>query len=39
MAAEGGYTFAGVCERIVGLAAERHAARVIRRVQPSDLPR
>jgi D-alanine-D-alanine ligase len=39
MAADGGYTFAGLCERIVDLAALRLAARANRRVQPEDLPR
>jgi len=39
MPAEGGYTFAGVCERIVELAIERHAARADARLEPADLPR
>ena len=39
MPAEGGYTFADVCDRIVELALERHAARVTRRMRPEDLPR
>ncbi|MBA2316088.1 MAG: D-alanine--D-alanine ligase [Chloroflexi bacterium] len=39
MPAEGGYTFAGVCERIVELAIERHAARADARLEPSELPR
>jgi D-alanine-D-alanine ligase len=39
MPAEGGYTFASVCTRLVGLAIERHAARASRRVTTSDLPR
>ena len=39
MAAEGGYDFAGVCDRIVGLAIEREAARVGRSVTTADLPR
>ncbi|HXI81870.1 MAG TPA: D-alanine--D-alanine ligase [Verrucomicrobiae bacterium] len=37
--AEGGYTFADVCIRVVELAVERHAARAGRRLAPSDLPR
>jgi D-alanine-D-alanine ligase len=37
--AEGGYTFADVCERIVVLAQERHAGRVRSRLGPDDLPR
>lgn len=36
---EGGYTFAGVCARIVGLASERHADRARRRLTTEDLPR
>ena len=39
MPAEGGYTFADVCVRIVELALERHAARAGRRLTPADLPR
>ena len=39
MPAEGGYTFADICERIVELALERHASRVRRRLAPADLPR
>ena len=39
MPAEGGYTFAAVCVRIVELAIERHAARGGRRLTPADLPR
>jgi D-alanine-D-alanine ligase len=39
MPAEGGYTFADVCVRVVELAIERHAARVGGRLTPSDLPR
>ena len=39
MPAEGGYTFGGVCVRIVELALERHAARAGRRLTPADLPR
>jgi len=37
--AEGGYTFAAVCVRIVELAQARHAARVSGRLGPGDLPR
>jgi D-alanine-D-alanine ligase len=37
--AEGGYTFAQVCVRIVELARARHAARVTSRLRPADLPR
>lgn len=36
---DGGYTFAGVCARIVGLASERHADRTRRRLTTEDLPR
>ena len=39
MPAEGGYTFAAVSERIVGLAIERHQARADRRLTTEDLPR
>ncbi len=39
MPAEGGYTFAAVCARIVDLALERHAARAARRLTTADLPR
>ncbi|HEV8402120.1 MAG TPA: D-alanine--D-alanine ligase family protein [Candidatus Limnocylindrales bacterium] len=39
MPAEGGYTFAGVCTRIVELALERHAARARSALTPADLPR
>jgi D-alanine-D-alanine ligase len=39
MAATGLGSFGAVCERIVDLAAERHASRVWRRLRPSDLPR
>ena len=39
MPAEAGYTFAGVCTRIVELAIERHAARTGGRITPADLPR
>jgi D-alanine-D-alanine ligase len=39
MPAEGGYTFAAVCGRIIDLAIERHAARGGRRLTTADLPR
>jgi D-alanine-D-alanine ligase len=39
MPAEGGYTFAAVCRRIVDLALERHAAQAGRRLLAGDLPR
>ena len=39
MPADGGYTFADVCVRIVELALERHAARPSTRLRPGDLPR
>ena len=39
MPAEGGYTFASVCARIVDLALERHAARADRRLTSADLSR
>ena len=39
MPAEGGYTFARVCSRIVELAIERHAARARPSLTPLDLPR
>jgi D-alanine-D-alanine ligase len=39
MPAEGGYTFAAVCRRIVALAIERHETRVGRRLTPGELPR
>ena len=39
MPAEGGYTFASVCERLVELAVERHEARGGERLTPADLPR
>jgi D-alanine-D-alanine ligase len=35
----GGYTFEGVCTRVVELARERHAARARARLAPGDLPR
>jgi D-alanine-D-alanine ligase len=37
--AEGGYTFADVCVRVVELAIERHAARAGRQLTAADLPR
>ena len=39
MPAEGGYTFAAVCARIVDLAVERHASRAGRQLTTTDLPR
>jgi len=39
MPADGGYTFADVCQRIIGLALERHAARPTMTLRPDDLPR
>jgi len=39
MPAEGGYSFSGVCERIVELALERAAGRVTGRLEPEELPR
>ena len=39
MPAEGGYTFGGVCTRVVELALARHEARAGRRLTPADLPR
>jgi D-alanine-D-alanine ligase len=39
MPSEAGYDFAAVCNRIVGLALERHAARTGAVVTPADLPR
>src|SRR4029077_19389630 len=36
MPAEGGYTFAGVCARIVELAIERHASRARRQLTTAD---
>lgn len=39
MPAEGGYTFADVCVRIVELAMERHAARPATKLGTGDLPR
>jgi D-alanine-D-alanine ligase len=37
--ADGGFDFAAVCERVVELALERHAARVGGHLRPADLPR
>jgi D-alanine-D-alanine ligase len=37
--AEGGYTFADVCAKVVDLALERHAGRARRRLTTADLPR
>jgi D-alanine-D-alanine ligase len=37
--AEGGYSFADVCARIVDLALERHGSRARRRLTAADLPR
>jgi D-alanine-D-alanine ligase len=37
--AEGGYSFADVCRRVVELAIERHANQAGRRLTPADLPR
>jgi D-alanine-D-alanine ligase len=39
MPAEGGYSFADVCLKVVDLAIERHAARAGGRLGPADLPR
>ena len=39
MPAEGGYSFAAVCVRIVELALERHAGRARPALTPADLPR
>lgn len=39
MPAEGGYTFPGICRRIVDLAIERHVARRRVRLTAEDLPR
>ncbi len=39
MPAEGGYSFADVCVKVVDLAIERHAATTGGRLSPSDLPR
>ena len=39
MPAAGGYSFADVCEKVVGLALERHVARAGGTLEPGDLPR
>ena len=39
MPAEGGYTFADVCRKVVDLALERRASRAGRRLTAADLPR
>ncbi|HET9347310.1 MAG TPA: D-alanine--D-alanine ligase family protein [Candidatus Limnocylindrales bacterium] len=39
MPAAGGYSFGDVCEKVVALALERHAARVEGGLRPADLPR
>jgi D-alanine-D-alanine ligase len=39
MPAAGGYSFADVCEKVVALAVERHAARLGGALEPDDLPR
>jgi D-alanine-D-alanine ligase len=39
MPAASGLDFTAVCERVVTLALEHHAARVGRRLEPEDLPR
>jgi D-alanine-D-alanine ligase len=39
MPADGGYTFADVCARVVDLGLERHAMRAERRLSAADLPR
>jgi D-alanine-D-alanine ligase len=39
MPAAGGYSFADVCEKVVALALERHAARLGGGLTPADLPR
>jgi D-alanine-D-alanine ligase len=39
MPAASGLDFTAVCERVVSLAIEHHAARVSRRLEPRDLPR
>jgi D-alanine-D-alanine ligase len=39
MPAEGGYSFADVCLKVVDLAIERHAAATGGRLAPADLPR
>jgi D-alanine-D-alanine ligase len=39
MPADGGYTFADVCAKVVDLALERHAGRARKRLTSADLPR
>jgi len=39
MPAEAGLSFADVCERVIDLALERHAARPVTHLAPADLPR
>jgi D-alanine-D-alanine ligase len=39
MPADGGYSFADVCTRVVDLALDRHARRARERLTPADLPR
>ena len=39
MPSTGGYSFADVCEKVVGLAIERHEARAGNALEPGDLPR
>ncbi|HET7029041.1 MAG TPA: D-alanine--D-alanine ligase family protein [Candidatus Limnocylindrales bacterium] len=39
MPAEGGYTFADVCRKVIDLALERRASRAGRRLTAADLPR
>ena len=39
MPADGGYSFAGVCAKVVELALERHAGRARTRLTVADLPR
>jgi D-alanine-D-alanine ligase len=39
MPADGGYTFADVCAKVIDLALERHAGRARQRLAAADLPR
>jgi D-alanine-D-alanine ligase len=39
MPSEAGFTFADICLRVVDLAIERHASRVVGHLTPTDLPR
>jgi D-alanine-D-alanine ligase len=39
MPADGGYSFAAVCAKVVDLALERHAGRARTRLTVADLPR